>query len=160
MSPSLYVMNADGSNPIRVTTGSNGAWRTAPAAPVIYAEENTTNAAALSAVTYLRSPFKLLDPFNFAIDGHTRVTLFTSSLGVVSPPVPAASTLTVQANGVDLPVESVGPITGTNGLAGSYIIVRLPDGLPGGNLSLTVTLRGLTSEARILPIAPSAEGAK
>ncbi len=160
MSPSLYVMNADGSNPIRVTTGSNGAWRTAPAPPVIYAEENTTNAAALSAVTYLRSPFKLLDPFNFAIDGHTRVTLFTSSLGVVSPPVPAASTLTVQANGVDLPVESVGPITGTNGLAGSYIIVRLPDGLPSGNLSLTVTLRGLTSEARILPIAPSAEGAK
>jgi hypothetical protein len=37
---------------------------------------------------------------------------------------------------------------------GSYIIVRLPDLLPTGNLSLTVTLRGMTSEAKILQIAP------
>jgi len=154
MSPSLYVMNADGSNPTRITTGSDGVWRTLPAAPVIYAEEGTTNAAALSAITYLRSPFKILDPFNFSIDGHTRITLFTSSLGLISPPIPAASTLSVQANGVNLPVENVGPITGMNGLAGSYIIVRLPDALPSGNLSLTVTLRGMTSEARSLSIAP------
>jgi uncharacterized protein (TIGR03437 family) len=154
MSPSLYVMNADGSSQTRVTTGSSGAWRTIPGAPVIYAEEGTTNAAALSAVTYLRSPFKILDPNNLSIDGHTRITLFTSSLGVISPPIPAASTLSVQANGVNLPIENVGPITGMNGLAGSYIIVRLPDALPSGNLSLTVTLRGLMSEARILPIAP------
>jgi hypothetical protein len=154
MSQSLYVMNADGSNQTRVTTGSDGAWRNPPAPPVIYAELGTTNAAALSAITYLRSPFKILDPFNFSIDGHTRVTLFTSNLGVISPPVPAASTLTVQANGINLPIENVGPITGTNGLAGSYIIVKLPDGLPGGNLSLTVTLRGQTSQARILQIAP------
>jgi subtilisin family serine protease len=150
---SLYVMNADGSSPTRVTTGSDGVWRSTPAAPVIYAEEGTTNAAALSAVTYLRSPFKILDPFNFSIDGHTRITLFTSSLGMSSPPNPATSTLSVQANGINLPVENVGPITGINGLTGSYIIVRLPDALPTGNLSLTVTLRGLTSEAKILSIA-------
>ncbi len=154
MSQSLYVMNADGSNQTRVTTGSNGVWRTPPGPPIIYAEEGTTNAAALSAITYLRSPFKIIDPFNFSIDGHTRITLFTSNLAVVSPPVPAASTLSVQANGINLPVETVGPITGVNGLAGSYIIVKLPDGLPGGNLSLTVTLRGQTSAPRILPIAP------
>ena len=153
MSPSLYVMNADGSSPTRVTTGSDGVWRTLPTAPVIYAEVGTTNAAALTAITYLRSPFKLLDPYNLSIDGHTRITLFTSSLGVISPPLPTVSTLSVQANGVNLPVENVGPITGVNGLSGSYIIVKLPDGLPSGNLSLTVTLRGLTSEARILPIA-------
>jgi hypothetical protein len=153
MSPSLYVMNADGSSPTLVTTGSDGVWRTLPSAPVIYAEVGTTNAAALTAITYLRSPFKLLDPYNLSIDGHTRITLFTSSLGVISPPLPTVSTLSVQANGVNLPVENVGPITGVNGLVGSYIIVKLPDGLPSGNLSLTVTLRGLTSEARILPIA-------
>jgi subtilisin family serine protease len=154
MSPSLYVMNADGSSPTRVTTGSNGVWRALPTAPVIYAEQGTTNAIALSAVTYLRSPFKILDPWNFSIDGHTRITLFTSSLGLISPPIPTASTLSVQANGVNLPVENVGPITGMNGLTGSYIVVRLPDGLPSGNLSLTVTVRGSTSEARILPIGP------
>ena len=39
-------------------------------------------------------------------------------------------------------------------MSGSYIIVRLPDGLPTGNLSLTVTLRGVTSGVTTLPIAP------
>jgi len=40
------------------------------------------------------------------------------------------------------------------GLTGSYIIVRLPDALPTGNLSLTVTVRGLTSAVTVLPIEP------
>jgi hypothetical protein len=39
-------------------------------------------------------------------------------------------------------------------MIGSYLIVRLPDNLPSGNLSLTVTLRGKTSAPAILPIAP------
>ena len=153
MSPALYVMNADGSNPTRVTSGTDGVWRTSPTAPVVYTEEGTGNAAALTAVTYMRGPFQMVDPYNFSIDGRTRVTLFTSNLGLISPPIPPASTLSVQANGINLPIENVGPITGAGAPAGSYIIVRLPDGLPKGNLSLTVTLRGMTSTATILQIA-------
>jgi len=152
--PALYVMNADGSNPTRLTTGSNGVWRVIPAPPVIYIEDGTSNAAAINSVTYVRAPFKIIDANNFSSDSHTRVTLFTSSLGLISPPIPPLSTLSVQANGVNLPVEYVGPITGPSAPSGSYIIVRLPDGLPTGNLSLTVTVRGVTSTARILRIAP------
>lgn len=155
MSQALYVMNADGSNPTRLTTGSAGVWRQTPSAPMIYAEEGAENAAAaVNSVTYVRAPFHILDPHNFSVDGHTRVTLLTSSLGLTSPPIPLTSTLSVQANGVNLPVESVGPLTGVPGLSGSYITVRLPDGLPAGDLALTVTLRGLTSGPRILRIAP------
>ena len=157
MSQVLYVMNADGSNQMRVTAGSEGVWRQSaavPTTPVIFIEEGTSNAAAINSVTFLRGPFKILDPFNFSLDGHARITLFTSNLGLLTPPIPQTSVLSVQANGVNLPVESVGPITGVNGLTGSYIIVRLPDGLPTGNLSLTVTLRGVTSEPKILPIVP------
>src|SRR6185369_2192320 len=153
MSPSLYIMDADGSNQTRVTTGGDGVWRSNPT-PVVYSEESTGVAAAVTAVTMLRGPFQMLDPYNFSVDGRTRVTLFTSNLGIVSPPVPPTSTLSVQANGVNLPIENVGPITGTGAPGGSYIIVRLPDGLPKGNLALTITLRGLTSTTTILPIAP------
>ncbi|HEX6045885.1 MAG TPA: S8 family serine peptidase [Pyrinomonadaceae bacterium] len=154
MNPALYVMNADGSNQTRLTTGSDGVWRPSPGAPVIFMQEGTANAAAINSVTFVRGPFKILDSNNFSLDGHTRVMLFTSSLGIISPPIPSTSTLSVQANGVNLPVENVGPVTGVSGMSGSFIVVRLPDGLPSGNLSLTVTLNGAASAARILQIAP------
>jgi Tol biopolymer transport system component/subtilisin family serine protease len=153
MSPALYVMNADGSSQTRVTDGSDGAWRTSPGPPVVFTEAGTGNAAAITAVSFLRGPFQLVDPYNFSVDGRTRITLFTSNLGLISPPIPPASTLSVQANGVNLPIENVGPITGAGAPSGSYIIVKLPNGLPKGNLSLTLTLRGQTSPATILQIA-------
>jgi tricorn protease-like protein len=151
----LYVMNADGSNPTRVTAGSNGVWRAVPTTPVIFTEADANNvAAAVNSVTFLRGPFQILDAHNFSTDGHTRIILFTSNLAMFSPPIPSTSTLSVQANGVNLPVEKVGPVAGVTGMSGSYIIVRLPDGLPTGNLSLTVTARGLTSAVTTLPIGP------
>lgn len=152
--PALYLMNADGSSQTRLTTGSQGVWRQPPTPPTIFVEQGTNNAAALNSVTLLRGPFKILDSHNFSLDGHARITLFTSSLGLTTPPIPQKSTLSVQANGIDLPIENVGPVTGVSGLAGSYIVVRLPDGLPTGNLSLTITLRGVTSNVTVLPIAP------
>lgn len=45
--------------------------------------------------------------------------------------------------------------TGVQGLNASYIIVRLPDGLPTGNLPLTVTLHGVvSSNTPTLEISP------
>ncbi len=154
MSPALYLMNADGSSPTRVTDGTDGVWRPIPTVPVLFTEDGSSNVAAVNSVTFLRGPFKILDSHNFSVDGHTRLMLFTSSLGITPPPIPQPSVLSVQANGVNLPVENVGPLTGVSGMTGSYIVVRLPDGLPTGNLSLTVTLRGLTSSTTILSIAP------
>ena len=150
----LYVMNADGSNQTRVTAGSDGVWRAVPTTPIIFNETGSNNAASVNSVTFLRGPFQILDAHNFSTDGHTRIILFTSNLEMFSPLIPPTSMLSVQANGVNLPVENVGAVTGVTGLNGSYIVVRLPDGLPAGNLSLTVTARGLTSAVAILPIGP------
>ena len=149
--PALYVMNADGSNQTRLTTGANGVWRpTVSATPVILTEQGSNNAQAVNSVTFVRAPFRILDANNLSLDGHTRVMLFTSSLGLFA--TPSSSMLSVQANGVNLPVERVGPMTGVSGLSASYIIVRLPDGLPAGNLSLTITVRGVTSAPATLSI--------
>jgi Tol biopolymer transport system component/subtilisin family serine protease len=154
MSPALYVMNADGSGQTRVTAGSDGVWRPDLITPVIFTEEGTNNVAAVNSVTFIRGPFQILDTHNFSFDNHTRIMFFTSSLGLASPPIPVPPILSVQINGIVLAVQNVGPITGVNGLTGSYVIIRLPDNLPSGNLSLTVTLRGKTSAPVILPIAP------
>jgi subtilisin family serine protease/dipeptidyl aminopeptidase/acylaminoacyl peptidase len=153
-SPALYVMNADGSSQTRVTSGSDGVWRPDLVTPVIFTEEGTNNVAAVNSVTFIRGPFQIIDTHNFSFDNHTRVMFFTSSLGLTSPPIPVPPVLSVQINGIVLVVQNVGPVTGVNGMTGSYVIIRLPDNLPSGNLSLTITLRGKTSAPAILPIAP------
>ncbi|HEX8921274.1 MAG TPA: hypothetical protein VF766_07330, partial [Pyrinomonadaceae bacterium] len=116
-------------------------------APVLLTEEGTNRVVALDSVTLLRGPFSILGLFNFSGDSHTRVTLFTSNLGSVS-----ASDIIVQAQGVQLPIESVGTVRGLD--SSTYIVVKLVDGLPIGDLSLTVTVRGVPSNIGILSIAP------
>lgn len=111
--------------------------------PTIFIEEGTTNkAVALDSVTRLRGPFSILNIHNFSADQHTRVMLFTTNLGLSQP---NSAILSVRANGILLTVENVGTVSGVQGLGASYIVVRLPDGLPTGNLPLTVTLHGVVS---------------
>lgn len=117
-------------------------------APAVLIEDGTANrAAALDSVTFVRGPFPIIGPHNFSADQHTRVILFTSNLGLAQPPF-----LTVQASGFPLTVENVGPVSGVAGLSASYIVVRLPDGLPSGDLSLTVSWNGATSNTALLGI--------
>ena len=121
--------------------------------PMIFIEQGTTNrAAALDSVTWLRDPFRVIDLFNFSADRHTRVIIFTSDLGLTQPD---SSVLIVRAGGFTLTVEEVDAVVGVSGMNASYIIVRLPDGLPAGDLPLTVTLRGLASvNSPTLSISP------
>jgi hypothetical protein len=120
--------------------------------PIILNEEGTTQAVALDSVTRVRGPFSIISAHNLSADHHTRVILFTSNLGLSQPD---SSILSIQANGISLTVENVGLLTGVSGLDASYIIVRLPDGLPSGNLPLVVTLRGVKStNTSTLAISP------
>jgi uncharacterized protein (TIGR03437 family) len=120
--------------------------------PIILNEEGTTQAVALDSVTRVRGPFSIISAHNLSADHHTRVILFTSNLGLSQPD---SSILSVQANGISLTIENVGLLTGVSGLDASYIIVRLPDGLPSGNLPLVVTLRGVkSSNTSTLAISP------
>ncbi len=130
------------------------AYEAAPVTPLIYAEEGTNNAAAIDSVTFVRGPFRLTNPNNlFTADKRTRIILFTSNLGLTQSDLSDPSVLVVEAAGINLPVENVGPLAIT-GLSSSYIIVRLPDNLPNGQLELRIKLRGVTSDARILNISP------
>lgn len=129
------------SNPACLS-GNGTANFTAALQPTIFVEDGAaTQAVALDSVTLVRGPFHILTDVNFSSDHHTRVILFTSDLGLSAP----GPSLTVQAGGTSLTVENVGTVSGVAGLNASYIVVRLPDGLPAGNLPLTVTLNGVAS---------------
>jgi len=121
--------------------------------PSIFTEQEAANsAAALDSVTWVRGPFRVLTNDNFSADHHTRVILFTSDLGMTQPD---STQLIVRAGGVTLTVESVGPVVGVSGMSASYIVVRLPDGLPSGDLPLVITMRGFASvNSPTLSIAP------
>ncbi len=119
--------------------------------PGLQIEEGTTGrAVALDSVTFLRGPFRVLTNLNFSGDRHTRVMLFTSNLGLEAGE--NLSALSVQANGVQLAVEAAGTVPGLAQF--SYIVVRLPDGLPAGDLPMSVTLRGAISNVGKLGIFP------
>jgi hypothetical protein len=123
--------------------------------PVIFAEDGTNNVAALDSVYFTRGPFRVINPNNFfSADHRTRIILFTSDLGLTQSDLSDPAILVVDVPGYQLPVENVGALTGVPGLSGSYIIVRLPDGLPTGALDLRVRVRGVTSDARTLNISP------
>jgi len=120
-------------------------------APVILLETGTSNAAAVDSVTFVRGPFHVTDNFNFSGDHLTRIIIFT--LPLANPD----QTLSVKASGIDLPIESVGNVTGVSGLNASYIIVKLPPGLQVNQpttFGLTVTLRNVTSNTADLIINP------
>jgi len=117
-------------------------------APTLVMEDGV-NALAIDSVTFVRAPFRVIGDLNFSTDRRTRIMIFTSDLGLTQPD---SQKLTVQAMGFDLPVQAVGPLNGAPGF--SYIIVKLPDNLITGNLPLTVTLYGVSSNSALLNIVP------
>ncbi len=113
--------------------------------PIMLTEEGSNRAIAFDSVTQVRGPFPIISLFNFSTDNHTRLMLFTSNLGITGG---AQSSLSVQAQDASLqtytlPVENVGNVPGLD--QASYIVVRLTDQLPAGDLLVTVTLRGAVS---------------
>lgn len=128
-----------------------GAAETNYSAPVLFVEDGTNRLAAIDSVTFARGPFKVLSGENFSADKHTRILFFTSNLGMTQP---HPSDLTVEAGGISLVVEAVGLQPNNAGLDISYVVVKLADGLPVGNLPLIVTLRGARSFSGTIQIAP------
>ena len=119
---------------------------------IMVAADNPNEAAAIDSVTFVRGPFKTRTDVNFSSDHQTRVLLFTTSLGLTQSDVPK---ITVTAGGISLSVENVGVVTGVTGLDASYLVVRLPDGLPPGKLPLIVLVNGVqSSNSPTLGISP------
>jgi hypothetical protein len=114
---------------------------------ILLLEPGTKHVVAIDSVTFVRDPFSVSGLHNFSSDQRTRVMIFTGNLGVTQP----SSDLAVTAGGIPLTVDAVGTLAGAPDF--SYIIVKL-DPMLAGNVQLTVTFRGVTSNAGFLSITP------
>jgi len=130
--------------------GSNGGgvfdWPTpTPSTPYLFS--NASNQViAIDSVTFVGDPLAVTGTHNFSADQRTRVLIFTSKLGLCEP----SSDLVVRAAGIPLAIEAIGTLAGT---PYTYIVIKLDPALTG-NVQLTVTLKGVTSNAGILSISP------
>ncbi|HKR14605.1 MAG TPA: PQQ-dependent sugar dehydrogenase [Pyrinomonadaceae bacterium] len=120
--------------------------------PVIATEQNTDIAIALDSPTELRDPFSIVNPFNFAADQRTRLSLFIENLDLL--PGEDSSAITARAedgnlNVFPLDVEFAGKVPGLQQF--TQVIVRLHPGIPANQpIFVSVTLRGQTSnKARV-----------
>lgn len=129
-------------------------------APVLATVQNSQRAIALDSVTFIRDPFPLTNQNYFGSDKKARISIFTTNL-VLTPG------LQVTVQGVDaqqvvhqLPVEFIGNVPGFVGVGQNppiltQIVVRLPEGVTNaGDLQVSVTARGRTSNAVLLGVMP------
>jgi hypothetical protein len=125
-------------------------------APKLLTEENSGRAVALDSVTWLRL-FPLVTTHNFSPDNRTRIVLFLANADL--SPGDSLSAVTAQAEDAQhvihpLTVEYVGKVPGFDWL--TQVIVRPPDGLrDGGDLSVSISVRGVLSNKALLNIKPS-----
>lgn len=101
--------------------------------PALATEDNSDSAIALNAVTLIRDPFPLTDPYNLSSDNRTRVMLFATNLILANgenASFVSARAEDAQMNIYPLTVEYVGPVPGFNWL--TEIVIVLPGNLPSG----------------------------
>jgi hypothetical protein len=117
-----------------------------PPVPQLLVTTDTARAAALDSVTTHSEPFHVVSTYNFATDGHTRITLFLAGVALAPADAPF---VTVQAEDLqqhvfDLPVEGTASVKNLSWM--SQVTIRLPDALTAaGNLNVSVTVRGKVS---------------
>ena len=147
-----FVVNL--SNPVNATIadGIGNGTITNDDSPLLATEENSQRAIALDLVTLIRDPFPLNNPNYFGTDHRTRISLFTTNLIITPALVVTAQALDSQNTVFQLPVESISSLPNAVGLV--QIIVKLPDGIPAGDLRLSITARSRSSNVVLVGITP------
>ncbi|HEX8844001.1 MAG TPA: hypothetical protein VF791_05130 [Pyrinomonadaceae bacterium] len=129
---------------------------TSTSVPKLMTEENSERAIALDSVTWLRY-FPLMTTSNFSSDGRARIMLLVSNMELSSNESP--SLVTAQAEDAShktypLTVEYVGKVPGFDWL--TQVIVKPTDDLKsGGDIWITINLRGIPSNKGLVTLKPS-----
>lgn len=118
-----------------------------PEPPVLLTVPSSSRAAALHSVRFTKEPFAVITSMNLSSDQRTRVLLFATNLNLLSGETASAVTGSAtdsRGNTYALVVEQVTKLADMDWL--TVLTVRLPDDTTiSGDLSVSVTLRGITS---------------
>ena len=144
---------------ILLTTGVQCVRGQATPAPVLLTEENSSRAIAFDSVTHVRDPLAVVAVNNMSRDHRARLTLF--GLNIALQPGESITTATVNARdsrsrNYNLQIEFYGQVPSQNSI--TQVIVKLPDELANaGDVSITVTLRGQTSNEVLFNVKTQTE---
>jgi hypothetical protein len=123
---------------------------------VLLADATTNRALALHSEFLTRDPFKVTTPTNFGDDKRTRIALFAMNVNLLPGETESAiiARATTPSGGVySLPVKYVRQVAGYDWLW--HVVVVLPQDFSlSGNITITITLHGATSNAVTVAIAP------
>lgn len=151
--PPSVTFNVNLSTPTNATIADNQGVGTIldDDAPALATEQNSQRAIAIDAVTFVRDPFVITNPFYFGPDRRTRIMLIVTNL-TGNPTVTARAVDTLLMNH-SLPVEFVGPLPGLPEF--TQIVVKLPDGiLLAQDLQVTIDANGKTSNVVLVGVRP------
>ena len=111
-----------------------------PARFLIPQSDNPNLIAAFDAVTFVRGPFRIINPNNFSSDQRTTIMLLIFGLTFTAADNP--DTIQVQAGTRTLFSQRIGALTAP-GLSATYVIVSLPTDIPPGDYPLNVRVRNV-----------------
>jgi hypothetical protein len=162
-SKALYIFSPQGQT-FTALGGDQSAHFTvtaSPDGPLLATEASSTRAIALDSVTLLRDPFAVFTPHNFSHDRRTRVVFFAVNVTLL----PGENVSAVRAQAVDargkthpLTVEAVEKVPGLDWLA--QVFISLPDELgDGGDVRVSISLRGAASNQALVSISPAGNAA-
>jgi len=116
----------------------------------------TNRAVALHSEFMTRDPFKITTPLNFGDDKRTRVALFAMNVNLLPGETESAIVARAVNSGggvYSLPVKYVGTVAGYDWLW-QVVIVLPQDSSLSGNINVTISLHGATSNTVTIAIAP------
>ncbi len=125
--------------------------------PILLMEENSNQAVAMNAATFMPGPFSLFTQQNFGSDKRTRVLLFVTDFDSLNENTMSDAFVQVESDGlgpVALPIEHIAKVPLLDWL--TQLTVVLPDSLRNaGELRVTIRLNGASTNQGLMRIKPS-----
>jgi glucose/arabinose dehydrogenase len=122
-------------------------------APLLGTELNSQRAIALDTVVFIRDPFPITNEQYPGTDKRTRVALFATNLELKQGLAITAQAIDTQQMTHQVQVEFVSALPTFLGF--TQIVIKLPDGIvTAGDLQLTITVRGKTSNIVLVGVRP------